>query len=255
MLNKIGLVMPTHWSKKGFKNAGWGPPTVGWIKKTFHTLYEKCPDAREIETTIVINFHGGNTRYLNNLKAYCEQKGYNLHIDSSPGFRGVRLNMCDWFKKDYLFLCEHDWEWRVNINLTSIVQTFEEHDHVNYIRFNKRANAAKLVLTAMKRKGGDLYLIKDEAVDINILHTPQYSNTPHIERMSKYREWCELVKNGKHCNVNVGGNMGAGGFEHPLQEESLDDLEMMGIAKRNKKWGTYIYGNIGDPTAVKHFGI
>ena len=255
MLNKIGLVMPTHWSRKGHQNGSWGPPNTGWIEKTLRTLYKKCPDAREIETTIVLNHHGGPLQYADTLRQYCTDMNYNFRMDASAGFRGVRLNMCDWFKKDYLFLCEHDWKWKVNIDLTKIIRTFEEHSHVNYIRFNKRTNHPKQVLTATKRNGGDLYLIKDEALEIDLLHTPQYSNTPHIERITKYYEWCRLVRHGKHKGVNVGGNMGAGGFEHPLQEESLDDLEKLGIEERNKKWGTYIYGKIGDPTAVEHFGV
>ena len=252
MLNKIGLVIPTHWSRKGFKNGSWGPPTTGWIRETIRSLYNYCPDAREIDTTIVLNHHGGPLQYEDALREYCKDMGYNFRMDPSAGFRGVRLNMCDWFEKDYLFLCEHDWEWQVDVDLVDIVQTFEEHDHVNYIRFNKRANMPKQVLTATKRTGGDLYLIKDHKVDIDILHTPQYSNNPHVERMSKYREWCEVVKNNP---VFAGGNGGAGGFEHPLQEQSLDDLEKYGIEERNKMWGTYVYGKVGQPQATKHFGV
>jgi hypothetical protein len=252
MLNKIGLVIPTHWSKKGFRNGSWGPPTTGWIEKTVNSLHKRCPDAGMIETTVVLNYHDGSLQYKDALRKYCDDRRFTFRMDPSAGFRGVRLNMCDWFKKDYLFLCEHDWEWKVDLSLEDIVRTFEEHDHVNYIRFNKRANQPKQVLTATKRVGGDLYLIKDDRVNINILHTPQYSNTPHIERMSKYREWC---KNVEANPVHAGGNGGAGGFEHPLQEKSLDDLEKFGIEERNRLWGTYIYGKMGDPMSVEHFGI
>jgi hypothetical protein len=160
--------------------------------------------------------------------------------------------MCKWFDKDYLFLVEHDWQWCKDIDLVSLVQTFEEHDDVNYIRFNKRINIVTMRLTATKRKGGDLYLTPHPETNIPLLATPQYSNNPHIERMSKYRQWCEIVK---ASNVFVGGNGGAGGFEHPLQEQSLDDLEKYGIAERNKMWGTYIYGKVGQPQATRHFGV
>ena len=94
--------------------------------------------------------------------------------------------------------------------------------------------------------------MRDNRLDIPLLHTPQYSNTPHIERMSKYREWCKDVEANP---IHAGRNGGAGGFEHPLQELSLNDLEMLGVEKRNEIWGTYIYGNVGDPQVVKHFGI
>ena len=244
--------MPTHWSRKGYHNAAWGPPSTGWIEKTFRTLYEKCPDAKDIETTIVLNHHGGPLQYEDALRRFCHSHGFNFRMDPSAGFRGVRLNMCDWFKKDYLFLVEHDWEWKVDVSLVDIISTFEWNGQVNYVRFNKRDNMPKQVLTATKRVGGDLYLTPDRSIEIDLLHTPQYSNNPHVERMSKYREWCEIVKNNP---VFAGKNGGAGGFEHPLQEASLDDLEEMGVEARNKKWGTYVYGTMGMSAAVKHFGI
>ena len=251
MLNKIGLVIPTHLSKKGNQNRSWGPPSTGWIEKTIDSLYKRCPDAKSIPTTIVLNADQVSD-YERSLRVLCNQRNYTLRLDSSPGYRGVRLNMCEWFKHDYLFLVEHDWELCVDLDLVSLVQTFEEHDHVNYIRFNKRANVVTPKLTATRRNGGDLYLIQDTKTDVPLLATPQYSNNPHIERMSKYREWCEVVKNNP---VFAGMNGGAGGFEHPLQEKSLDDMEAHGISKRNEMWGTYIYGKIGDPQATKHFGI
>jgi hypothetical protein len=160
--------------------------------------------------------------------------------------------MSEWFQRDYLFLVEHDWEFCVDLDLVSLVQTFEEHDDVNYIRFNKRANIVKQVLTATKRVGGDLYLLPHRTSDVPLLHTPQYSNNPHIERMSKYREWCDIVAANA---VFTGRNGGAGGFEHPLQEASLDDLKELGVEERNKRWGTCIYGKTGDPQTIKHFGV
>jgi hypothetical protein len=160
--------------------------------------------------------------------------------------------MSEWFDRDYLFLVEHDWEFCRDLDLVSLVQTFEEHDHINYIRFNKRANIVKQVLTSTRRVGGDLYLLPDLKTDVPLLHTPQYSNNPHIERMSKYREWCDIVAAN---TVFSGKNGGAGGFEHPLQEASLDDLKELGVEERNKRWGTCIYGKTGDPQTIKHFGV
>jgi len=55
MLNKVGLVIPTHMSNKGYQNGSWGPPTTGWIETTLETLYEKCPDSTSISTTIILN--------------------------------------------------------------------------------------------------------------------------------------------------------------------------------------------------------
>ena len=252
MLNKVGLVIPTHWSRKGRQNASWGPPSTGWIEKTLKSLYDKCPDAKEIETTVVLNHHGGPLQYEDALRVFCADNGFDFRMDPSAGFRGVRLNMCDWFKKDYLFLFEHDWELMIDVDLVDIVQTFEQYDFVNYIRFNKRANLVTPRLSATGRHGGDKYLGRETRTEIDLLHTPQYSNNPHVERMSKYREWCEVVK---PSNVFVGKNGGAGGFEQPLQEASLDDIEALGVEGRNMKWGTYLYGKMGDPQAVRHFGV
>jgi hypothetical protein len=250
--SKIGLVIPTHWSKKGFKNGKWGPPTTGWLDKTIESLYARCPDAKSIPTTIVCNTRCLSDLYSQNLGDYCQRRGYTLRLDSSAGFRDVRLGMCEWFQHDYLFLVEHDWEFMLDIPLKEIVEDFDNHDHINYVRFNKRPNVPKEVLTATKRVGGDLYLIRDKHTKTHLLHTPQYSNNPHIERMSKYREWCEYVKANP---VFAGKNGGAGGFEHPLQEKSLDDLNKYGIEKRNEMWGTYIYGYTGMKTTAVHFGI
>lgn len=253
MLNKVEIVISTHLSPKGRVNGSWGPPTTGWLEKTVRSFHARCPDATQVNTTVVYNQHNPNDRgYLEELKKFTAQYDFALRIDKSPGWRQVRLNMADWVKSPYLFLIEHDWEWCVDLDLVSLIQTFEEHDHVNYIRFNKRANVVTPKLTATRRTGGDLYLIKDSETDIPLLATPQYSNNPHIERMSKYREWCKIVEAN---NVFAGKNGGAGGFEHPLQEQSLDDLEMLGVEKRNQMWGTYIYGTVGMMQAIKHFGI
>lgn len=256
MLNKLEIVIPTHLSKKGHQNRSWGPPTDGWIRKTVNSLYERCPDARNVYTTVSQNIHNTQSKlgdeYTEALRRFCDEFGFTLRLDLSPGFRGMRLGMCEWVRRDYLFLVEHDWKWCTNLDLVSLVQTFEEHDDINYIRFNKRANMVTMKLTATKRQGGDLYLIPHSESNVPLLATPQYSNNPHIERMSKYREWCKIVE---ASSVYVGDNAGAGGFEHPLQEASLDDIQKYGIAERNKRWGTFIYGKMGDPQATKHFGI
>lgn len=250
-----GLVVPTHCSSKGNVNAAWGPPTVGWVSKTLERLWQRVPGADGLPTWIVLNHHGGplDALYERNLKEYVNglPRHMNLRIDSSPGYRGVRCNLVDWFPRKYLFLVEHDWEFLEDIDLEKVLNVFETTPDVNFIRFNKRPNTVFPKQCISGRMGAELYCDPVTIGGVDLCQSPHYTNNPHIERVSKLREWVDVVRRRK---VNVGGNGGAGGFEHPLQEESLDDLQRLGKDARDRQWGTYIYGGLNHPTVVQHFG-
>ena len=258
MLDKVEIVIPTHWSTKGSANKAWGPPTTGWLEHTLNHLYKQCPETKKIKKTIVYNQSiyskspEYNCQYETHIRLLCGKMGLGLRLDSSPGYKGVRLDMRYWVHSKYLFLIEHDWEFLKPFSLEDIVQCMEENEHIHYIRFNKRANAIKPMPTSTGRAGGDLYLTPLKGSNAPLLATPQYSDNPHVERMSKYHEWCNIVEK---SNLFAGKNGGAGGFEHPLQEQSLDDYRDLGNIRRDKLWGTYIYGNLDDSPMIKHIGV
>lgn len=250
-----GLVIPTHMSQKGRVNAAFGPPKLGWVQKTLESLQRCVPATRDLETWVVMNSHPerpGDAAYISQLRCWCATKELWLHIDDSPGYRGVRCNLINWFPKKYLFLVEHDWEFLEDIQLEHIIRAFEENEGLNYMRFNKRPNTVFPKPTSTGRTGSEIYCSPITLSGIPMCATPNYSNNPHIERMSKYRNWVDIVKK---RNVHVGGNMGAGGFEHPLQEQSLDDLERWGQMTRDREWGTFIYGGLNHPAVIQHFGV
>lgn len=188
-------------------------------------------------------------KYLNVVQRLTSSYGLNAPIvNYYKGFKGFRCNFLP--NSKYLLLLEHDWVFNITPPLAHIITQMNVYPEINYIRFNKRANVVTRKKTATGRWGADLFL-KPVEYPIPLLASPNYSNNPHIERVSKLRQWAEIAKK---SNVYAGKNGGAGGFEQPIQEAALDYYEEHGKIEFIKHWGTYIYGKLNDPAAVTHIG-
>lgn len=260
LLNKVALVIPTHLSQKGRPESG-RPPETKWLQKTLESLRSRVLGFDQVLGRVIINSHSEADieRYIGNVAdLLADYHNFSITIDDSSGYKGVRCNMPEYLSNikppiKYFFIIEHDWEFLKPIHLPKIIEAFETHSFINYIRFNKRGNTVFKKQMASGRMGGDLIMMPEKRVtSINLCATTQYSNNPHIERVDKLKdEWIPLVRD---SSVHQGKNMGAGGFEHPIQEAAFDDAMLLGYPEFIDKWGLYIYGRLGEDACIRHFG-
>lgn len=256
MLDKVAFVMPTHNTKKVQKNKHLAPPATLFIEKTFRSLYDKIIDFDKIEKSIVFNYHGPHdNKYLSNVRDFCLDNNINLHVDQSPGYKGVRCNLPNWIDKEYLFIVEHDWKFLEQINLYRLLHIMDLNPVIKFLRFNKRANIVFPKQIASGRVAGDLFMDEMDFDGVKLCAHPNYTNNPHIERMDALRD--KFIPIAQKSNIYQGKNSGAGGFEHPLQEAAFDYLQTPGMTRDDftLEWGLFSYGPKDGGPYIKHFGV
>jgi hypothetical protein len=147
----------------------------------------------------------------------------------------------------YLLFLEHDWEFQdPEIDLENLIRVFDQNEMVNYVRFNKRKNIIS---------NFDFILEKETSIkDIDLIRTVAHSNNPHLVRVEKFRtEWLPICLNDSHCQ-KMDSRGKAFGIENPLFKQHMHDVRKMGFTHAQEIWGTYIFGQIGDPPRIKHLG-
>lgn len=244
-MNKIEIYIPTHNTKKP-ASKDYRPPRTTMLKSTLKSINEKIIGSANINKTVVFNYHSNkDDKYLNNVKHFCETNNLGLIIDESKGYKGLRINVGKSVQSEYIFWIEHDWNFLVNIDLYKVIDVFDKYGWINYIRFNKRKNEVHYV---------DKLIYEDKRInELKLCGICNYSNNPHIERVSTLRDiWIPICEN---SHLREGMNGGAAGFEHPLREKAMNDFKK----SKNKieyinSWGLYLYGSKNYKPTVKHIG-
>ena len=111
----------------------------------------------------------------------------------------------------------------------------DKYEFINYIRFNKRNN--------IEFPPFDSKLEPETRVkEIDLLNTWSYSGNPHIINKKFLKEF--VIPNIYNSKWRYHPKKG---LENPLTEIIKEDLTC-------NKYGTYLYGKLGDPPVVTHLG-
>jgi len=135
----------------------------------------------------------------------------------------------------FILLLEHDFEIVRPLETRRILHALDNHREVKFVRLNKRAN---------RPTGWDRVLIAWEKVDeLRLLRTPCWSSNPHFSRTEVYKELvvpcCRDGRSLEECLMGPPGN-------------GRDDLNRLGFHEFQRKWGTFVYGGLGDLPVVNH---
>lgn len=250
--NALTLVMVTHCTGQLKKFAKLSPPSSKLVTVTYGSLLEvfgenivACPKVMCYDRNPKSSLR--DKHYCRSLESFTIQHGFELHTFHGVGLFNVLNRIVTTIATPYILLVEHDWMFRgARIQLPAIVQMMDSEPHINAIRLNKRDNYLS----------GQDFLMNIETIKKGypLLRTSQFSNNPSIIRTEKLRkEWLPMCEEALHrVSNNLGGS--AFGLEEILFKKYVLDIRAQGFNKAHEKWGTYVFGRVGDEPRITHLG-
>ena len=250
--NKLTILVVTNFTEKLDKFAHLSPPGSGLVETTYGSLLRVLgkPLSRCKKILCYDRKHQNATHenaYQVRLTKFAHDHNFDFHVVAQYGLQKVMRKFLEKVTTPYLLFLEHDWEFQgPKIDLENLLDVFDQYPLVNYVRFNKRKNIIS---------NFDFILEKETSIgDIDLIRTVAHSNNPHLVRVEKLRsDWLPICLNDPLCR-NMDLSAKAFGIENPLFKRHMQDVRKMGFARAQEIWGTYIYGQIGDPPRIKHLG-
>ena len=250
MKDKVTILTTTHFEASAHRISKDYPGNhdrkythTNLIKGVMNGLYEKIGtnDLRHIISLDHNPDSKGSNEYLDNLNKLSEEYENLEIITTTDGIYHSIKNLTHSVETDYYLWFEHDWQFNEEIDLSKFVEIMEKYNHINYIRFNKRANVST-------GSWGDKALWESpEIPEMNLIKTTQWSNNPYFGRASKMKDWYKVLDEKISDGVDF----------HPTIELQLtrmyeSHIHQYGIESANKEWGIFIYGKMGESARVHH---
>ena len=212
-----------------FTNSTKFAPDMSVIRKTYDSFINIFGSTYDFATTVYLDSHPYIEKarnYYNELNTFFTTVKYTGSL--SEGY----LESIRTAKTDYIFQCEHDWQFLPTIkhNLEDIMYVMEERG-IYHFRFNKRAN--NIAVWDKKMIEREMFIDaypSDPSRDMfSYCLSNNMSNNPHIIDVKKYRD--EIAK---HIIIRPGSK----GIEEELNKQG--------------KYESAIYGPLGYPATVRH---
>ncbi len=247
----LTLLMVTHFTGKLNTHAHLSPPGTGLVSTTHGSLemLSNPPLAWCRKVLCYDRQYPGDLQeaaYARNLEEFAESQDFELKIFHAKGLLAVMTEALGTMTTPYVMFMEHDWRFQRRVPLARILSLFDRDPSINYVKFNKRENAVA---------GWD-FLLEQETrnTGMPLIRAMSFSNNPFIARVGPLRHrWLPLCLNDTICRTHdLSGT--SFGVEHSLFKHQLADVRKLGFTSAHARWGTYIYGRIGDPAAVVHLG-
>lgn len=150
----------------------------------------------------------------------------------------------------YFVWLEHDWVFLNNsVDWTKLIRGMNDYSFINSVWFNKDDNNIRGFEICNTKNGNTPFEAENRVVDLDLITTCRWSNNPAIHRTSKMKEWFEAYINNQHVDkVNQ--------RSHNIEEKMIDiyrnDIMNNSWDNIRDKWGTFLYGKIGDAAYVGH---
>jgi hypothetical protein len=248
----VSLLMVTHCSRGLKKFAALAPPSCKLLTATYGSMVDVFGESiRSCPKILCYDVHVPpeplDIDYSRSVEAFSRSEGFDLHTFDQAGLFSIVDRIIGRIKTRYLLFAEHDWLFRgAPIRLDGMVTAMDRFRHINSMRFNKRPNLINGQDFIMAVPQGDS--------GFDMLRTSQHTNNPCIIRTATLRdEWLPLCREALR---RVAGSLGGSSFgiEEVLFRLQAKDIRNEGFDKAHEKWGTFVYGNIGDAPRVVHLG-
>lgn len=178
-----------------------------------------------------------------------------LNVDINFSYGGLISsiqNSIEKIKTNYFLFLEHDWVFlnKNDINFLDLITAFDNNEFVNAVWFSKDDNVMRGFDIETDVTGNVTPFEVDKGVkELKLITTCRWTNNPGIFRLDKYKEWfSKYIKNEYIGEVNQG--------PHNVEETMIsiyrNDIKNSKWVNVKDKWGTYLYGGLGDGPYVGH---
>lgn len=222
-----------------------------YLLKTIPTKLERC------RFLIIYDTKNNTTEYskileLENYFKY-RHKFINYEIKYSNGglIDSVDI-MLKTLKTEYFIFLEHDWIFLkdVDIDFNGLLKTFQTHNFVHAVWFNKDDNQLRGFEIAGDINGNVTpYGKEDRIKDFDLVTTIRWSNNPAMFRTSKFIEWFEKYMRNPSIGVT---HQGQYNVEDSMIREYRKLISETTWEEIRNDWGTYLYGGVGSGPYVGH---
>lgn len=162
-----------------------------------------------------------------------------VHVERVGSYGWAMTNAIDrWVRAPLMFSVEDDWECLRPIDLDLCWKLFEQHPHVNQVRYNRRKNADS------QNRGAFVYAKRTLAVDgtdYPFLGGAHWYFNPSVWRMSYIRPRWRAHKDNIHFYLNSANGLLPPG-ERPSPDWYADTL------------GVLMWGGVREPAFFNHLG-
>lgn len=236
MKNQLTVILTTHILPTA--------PSTHIIEECINSIRKNFKEINECVFKIYCDTKNPEERitkeYLNNLK---QIKDVKIIENQNSGLKINYLKSLKETDTPYVLFCEHDWVFLNKINTPNIIKCLNQHNSINFIRFNKRDNQwAHINHPDPNIRSGDVWETYIESAfaikEQPLMKTNCIATHPHIIRKDIINEWLPLLKTWS--------------LEWDLHSNYNKDIESMGFKSAHQKWGIYNYGNRQTKKIIKH---
>jgi GTP:adenosylcobinamide-phosphate guanylyltransferase len=206
-------------------------PSISLIKETIESLqYLNYPSDTRIILAHDFNNDNNYNKYLENLNNYIKPFS-NIEITKCKKHGhlvGNIRNALSNVNSKYILVIQHDLPFIKDFNIHKVIEDMDENPDIKHVRFNKRENI---------KKGFDalnnLFGLQLKQKNYTYTRTPAWSDNNHLCLTSYYND---IIL--KECKD--------GGCMENILQGKIKDI------KKHQKYGTYIFGPLGNEPVIKH---
>jgi hypothetical protein len=191
----------------------------------------------------------------NKLSQYFRDIKYELNVNLTYSFGGLISSidyLIDKINTEFFILLEHDWVFlsKNSIDFESLVGVMKKYSFINAVWFNKDDNQLRgFEIESDVNNVVTPYELEKRVSEINLITTCRWSNNPVIFKTNKFKEWYyNIIKNEYVGKLQQGSN----NVEETMIRVYREEIKQNKWNDVMDKWGTYLYGNIGDGPFVGH---
>lgn len=211
-------------------------PSIHIIRETIESL-GTIPMILAHDHTDTLN-DGRYAKYFENLIEYVKDKPIQIVWRTSRGhLTGNIRNALQHVTTKYVLIVQHDLPFRTAINFSSIVEDMEAAS-LKYVRFNRFPNLPI-------QWDGEHYDIWGHVIKLqnSYIRTMSWSDNNHIASLDYYNDLVmKECKDGNYMDQQI----------FPRIKELCKGKSHEERLKVHEKYGTWVYGAINDPPAIKH---
>jgi hypothetical protein len=194
--------------------------------------------------------------YLNNLKkSFSEDRFKDINVkvldETEELLRGNYINIAEKCNTPYMLFLEHDWEFKRDIDVHKIIDTFELVDELKYLRFQKFAQTQNDSYPSHNFWDHYYENVTETSETIPMTRVSFFSGNPHIIRVESFLK--EYLPKLYHF-FPIERTKGTSHFEKEFYDIIQGDIHRLGPENAHKIWGTFAYDNIPCEQVVSHLG-